>query len=224
MAAASGRPVEFLEEHAAFGLPEASRIEADLARACPAVATVANAPLAIWSSSNVIDFVINLRTGGPHLKSLVNTVINERSIVCPSDQPGYRNFFLGSPSGTVDVRAIAGRLSEGSTDLTDADVASLASDTARQLDTTARSLDVANQSAGTPDRCARSANAPNRAGERPAAPSSGEQRRAGRRRSTAGGSRSSRQRAGRAGARRRPVCRPVRGRAAAGPATGIAAR
>ena len=60
----------------------------------------------------MIDFVINLRTGGPHLKSLVNTVINERSIVCPSDQPGYRNFFLGSPSGTVDVRAIAGRLSE----------------------------------------------------------------------------------------------------------------
>ncbi len=103
MVGLSGKPVDFLDEHAAYGLPTDVGIVSDLERSCGPVAVLQNAPLAIWSSTNLIDFVLNLRLADAAVKQRVNRSVNEDSIVCTSEQSGYRQFFLASPDQSIDV-------------------------------------------------------------------------------------------------------------------------
>ena len=70
-----------------------------------------NAPLSTWSSTNLIDFVLNLRLGpDAGARAALNSALNDDAVVCPRDEPGYRKFFIASPIGGLDAEAIASEL------------------------------------------------------------------------------------------------------------------
>ena len=171
MAHFAGRPVDFLEEHAAYGLPPAPAITSALRGQCPDVATLSNAPLETWSSANVIDFVLNLRAGPDGLSPVVNQAINEASVVCPAQEPGYRTFFLGSPSGEIDVLDLAASLVDGPSQFDRTGMVGLA------IEALASSLRCfAPRGARTPSRDARSCNAASATGQRSPPACKGQQR------------------------------------------------
>jgi O-antigen biosynthesis protein len=114
--AVSGRKLAFLEEHAAHGLPSESGIAGDLERTCGAVAVLTNAPLSNWSAMNSVDFVVNLRVGDPEVKQRVNRTLNVDPVLCRAGEPGYRKFFIGSPTHSIDVARLSSELRDESTE------------------------------------------------------------------------------------------------------------
>jgi O-antigen biosynthesis protein len=111
MVALANKPIDFLDEHSAFGLPAEESIVAELGQDSWNVAVLDNAPLPIWSSTNLIDFVLNLRLGpDAGARAALNATINDDAVVCPRDEPGYRKFFIASPNGGAAAEVIASEL------------------------------------------------------------------------------------------------------------------
>jgi glycosyltransferase involved in cell wall biosynthesis len=103
----SGKPLVFLEEHAAIGLPDDASTRDDLARSCGPVAVVRNSPVSLWAIANLADFSLNLRVPDPTPKQRFNQLMNTAPVVCAEDEPCYRMFFVGSPDRSIDPGAVA---------------------------------------------------------------------------------------------------------------------
>ena len=88
----SGRELEFLAEHARFGLPQRDDILGALDRRAWYVVTVDNAPLAEWQLFNAIDFLYASDVGEGEPKRATNALMNGRAFFRRTSEPHYRTF------------------------------------------------------------------------------------------------------------------------------------
>jgi glycosyltransferase involved in cell wall biosynthesis len=88
----SGQELEFLAEHARFGLPERGDIIDALADRAWHVVTVENSPLAEWQVFNAIDLLYAADLGDGEPKRATNALINSRSVFRRESGPHYRSF------------------------------------------------------------------------------------------------------------------------------------
>ena len=92
----SGKTIPFLEEHAAYGLPDPELTASALARLGAQVVTLDNAPAAEWLVANLVDFLYAARFGEGEQKSAQNAAQNR---VLPTSRVGsahYRRFYCAS--------------------------------------------------------------------------------------------------------------------------------
>lgn len=123
---ASGRRVEFLEEHDAYGLVAEHDVLAALNRTCRSTAVVHNAPLATWAVANTFDFIVDFTIHDPEVKARINRAINVDSVVCPPEVAAYRAFVVGSPSGIVDLQALMAAVADNRPPQSNSDIVAAA--------------------------------------------------------------------------------------------------
>lgn len=88
----SGKVLEFLVEHAQFGLPEVSEIAGGLTNRPWHIVTIENSPLAEWHVFNAIDLVYASDLGDSDEKRATNTAINSRAVFRREGSAHYRTF------------------------------------------------------------------------------------------------------------------------------------
>ena len=105
----SGRELEFLAEHARFGLPEWDDILVALDRRAWHVVTVDNAPLAEWQLFNTIDFLYASDVGEGEPKRATNALMNGRAFFRRESGPHYRTFIcaFSNDADAVVARQLA---------------------------------------------------------------------------------------------------------------------
>jgi glycosyltransferase involved in cell wall biosynthesis len=91
----SGRDLEFLAEHARFGLPDRRDLLASFEGSEWQVETVENSPLAEWQVFNAVDFIYSCDLGEGDRKQATNALINRRAVFRRASGPHYRTFVCG---------------------------------------------------------------------------------------------------------------------------------
>jgi O-antigen biosynthesis protein len=91
----SGRDLEFLAEHAQFGLPDRRDLLASFEGSEWQIETVENSPLAEWQVFNAVDFIYSCDLGEGDRKQATNALINRRAVFRRASGPHYRTFACG---------------------------------------------------------------------------------------------------------------------------------
>jgi hypothetical protein len=90
--AVSARELEFLAEHARFGLPKCEDIVSPLETRGWHVVTIENSPLAEWQLFNAVDFLYASDVGDGEPKRATNALVNSRTFFRRESEPHYRMF------------------------------------------------------------------------------------------------------------------------------------
>ncbi|MFZ4759456.1 MAG: methyltransferase domain-containing protein, partial [Burkholderiaceae bacterium] len=99
-----GRSEAFLDEHAAFGLPESAAVGATLAAAGARVVELDNVRIADWIATNVVDLAFSLLNDGMQVKDLLARGFNDTLPVVYRDAAHYRRFWLATRDDTIALR------------------------------------------------------------------------------------------------------------------------
>jgi glycosyltransferase involved in cell wall biosynthesis len=103
----AGRPIDFLLEHQALGLPIPNEVAAMIERAGWTVVLIENAPLTDWQLLNLIDFIYACDFGEGEEKAAFAERVNPALPLIRPEGEHYRRFFCA-----VDSNAVANRLNE----------------------------------------------------------------------------------------------------------------
>ena len=107
----SGKTIPFLEEHAAYGLPDPELTASALARLGAQVVTLDNAPAAEWLIANLVDYFYAARFGEGEQKSAQNVAQNRVLPTSRVGTPHYRRVYCASRDAAdlVALRALQER-------------------------------------------------------------------------------------------------------------------
>ena len=107
----SGKTIPFLEEHAAYGLPDPELTASALARLGAQVVTLDNAPAAEWLIANLVDYFYAARFGEGEQKSAQNVAQNRVLPTSRVGTPHYRRVYCASRDAAdlVALRALRER-------------------------------------------------------------------------------------------------------------------
>lgn len=99
-----GRTEAFLDEHAAFGLPESSTVTATLSAAGARVVGLDNVRIADWIATNVVDLAFSLLNDGMQVKDLLARGFNTALPAAYRDATHYRRFWLATRDDAIAAR------------------------------------------------------------------------------------------------------------------------
>ena len=99
-----GRSEPFLDEHAAYGLPEPDTVSATLRAAGARVFGLDNVRIADWIATNVVDLAFSLLNDGMQVKDLLARGFNTALPAAYRDATHYRRFWLATRDDAIAER------------------------------------------------------------------------------------------------------------------------